>query len=62
LVLRYRVKVVIMVRHPVAIWRSIQRMGWPVRFDRFGGPMFDARLAREAEPSRSTLDDQPVPT
>jgi hypothetical protein len=55
----YGVKAIVMVRHPVAIWRSIRRVNWPVCFKRFGGPMFRERLAREGAPTLDELDRLP---
>lgn len=37
---KYGARIVIMVRHPVAIWQSVKRMGWTLSFNDFGGPGF----------------------
>ena len=40
LVKRHDAKVIIMVRHPVAVWNSIKRMEWKFSFSNFASPDF----------------------
>ncbi len=49
------VRCVQLLRHPMAIWRSVQRMGWGLDFASVGGPQLDERLSTLGLPDRAKI-------
>jgi hypothetical protein len=46
---KYSVKSLITVRHPVAVWNSIKRMGWKLDFGRIQGALFFEKFSRYSQ-------------